>query len=162
MAAVTICSDFGAPKNKVSHCFHCFLMKSAIVEVFTPQCYESEPFFFFNRTSCWAFISMPLLTSRCSLLLLYIWYSGRDTPPVIRGSPPPTTFDNPLISSSGVFSLSFHTNSSSTFKLALNLCCPTLKPLIRRSYWALEMWPVQTLMCRRHTRFRRFSMNTRI
>ena len=24
MAAVTICSDFGAPKNKVSHCFHCF------------------------------------------------------------------------------------------------------------------------------------------
>ena len=24
MAAVTICSDFGAPKNKVSHCFHFF------------------------------------------------------------------------------------------------------------------------------------------
>ena len=24
MAAVTICSDFGAPKNKVSHCLHCF------------------------------------------------------------------------------------------------------------------------------------------
>ena len=24
MAAVTICSDFGAPKNKVSHCFHYF------------------------------------------------------------------------------------------------------------------------------------------
>jgi len=24
MAAVTICSDFRAPKNKVSHCFHCF------------------------------------------------------------------------------------------------------------------------------------------
>ena len=23
-AAVTICSDFGAPQNKVSHCFHCF------------------------------------------------------------------------------------------------------------------------------------------
>ena len=23
MAAVTICSDFGAPKNKVWHCFHC-------------------------------------------------------------------------------------------------------------------------------------------
>ena len=23
MAAVTICSDFGAPKNKVRHCFHC-------------------------------------------------------------------------------------------------------------------------------------------
>ena len=24
MAAVTICSDFGAQKNKISHCFHCF------------------------------------------------------------------------------------------------------------------------------------------
>ena len=24
MAAVTICGDFGAPKNKVSHFFHCF------------------------------------------------------------------------------------------------------------------------------------------
>ena len=24
MAAVTICSDFGAPKHKVCHCFHCF------------------------------------------------------------------------------------------------------------------------------------------
>ena len=24
MAAATICSDFGAPKNKVSYCFHCF------------------------------------------------------------------------------------------------------------------------------------------
>ena len=25
MAAVTICSDFGAQENKVCHCFHCFL-----------------------------------------------------------------------------------------------------------------------------------------
>ena len=24
MAAVTICCDFGAQKNKISHCFHCF------------------------------------------------------------------------------------------------------------------------------------------
>ena len=24
MAAVTNCSDFGAQKNKVCHCFHCF------------------------------------------------------------------------------------------------------------------------------------------
>ena len=24
MAAITICSDFGAPKNKAWHCFHCF------------------------------------------------------------------------------------------------------------------------------------------
>ena len=24
MAAIAICSDFGAPNNKVCHCFHCF------------------------------------------------------------------------------------------------------------------------------------------
>ena len=24
MAAVTICSDFGAPQNKICHCFYCF------------------------------------------------------------------------------------------------------------------------------------------
>ena len=24
MAAITICIDFGAPKNEVCHCFHCF------------------------------------------------------------------------------------------------------------------------------------------
>ena len=24
MAAITICSDFGTPQNKVCHCFHCF------------------------------------------------------------------------------------------------------------------------------------------
>ena len=26
MAAITICSDFGAQKNEVWHCFHCFLI----------------------------------------------------------------------------------------------------------------------------------------
>ena len=26
MVAITICSDFGTPKNKVWHCFHCFLI----------------------------------------------------------------------------------------------------------------------------------------
>ena len=26
MAAVTICSDFGAQENKVGHCFHCFFI----------------------------------------------------------------------------------------------------------------------------------------
>ena len=29
MAAITICSDFGAPQNKVCHCFHCFRMYSS-------------------------------------------------------------------------------------------------------------------------------------
>ena len=29
MAAVTICSDFGAQENKVCHCFHCFPRREA-------------------------------------------------------------------------------------------------------------------------------------
>ena len=35
MAAVTICSDFGSPQNKVSHCFHCF--RSISHEVMGPD-----------------------------------------------------------------------------------------------------------------------------
>ena len=31
MAAITICSDFGAQKNKVSHCFHCSVQFSRSV-----------------------------------------------------------------------------------------------------------------------------------
>ena len=33
MAAVTICSDFGAQKNKVSHCSHCFPIYLPLVSV---------------------------------------------------------------------------------------------------------------------------------
>ena len=33
MATITICSDFGAQKNKVSHCFHCFTMNQGKLEV---------------------------------------------------------------------------------------------------------------------------------
>ena len=29
MAAVTICSDFGAPQNKVCHCFPIYLLSDA-------------------------------------------------------------------------------------------------------------------------------------
>ena len=38
MAAVTICSDFGAPQNKVWHCFHCF--PSISREVMGPESYR--------------------------------------------------------------------------------------------------------------------------
>ena len=39
MAAVTICSDFGAPKNKVWHCFHYF-------PIYFPWSDETDPMFF--------------------------------------------------------------------------------------------------------------------
>ena len=56
MIAVTICSDFGAPKNKVCHCFHCFPI-------------------YFPWSECWALSQLfhsPLsLSSRGSLVLLH-------------------------------------------------------------------------------------------
>ena len=33
MAAVTICSDFGAPQNKVWHCFHCSPISNEVISV---------------------------------------------------------------------------------------------------------------------------------
>ena len=40
MAAVTICSDFGVQKNKVSHCFHCFpiYLPQSILNEISPRC----------------------------------------------------------------------------------------------------------------------------
>ena len=50
MAAVTICSDFGAQKNKVSHCFHfqLFVNKIFYCKIFTLQ-YCAD----FCHTSTW-------------------------------------------------------------------------------------------------------------
>ena len=43
MAAVTICSDFGAQKDKVWHCFHCFpiYFPSFIISFNTGKCFLS-------------------------------------------------------------------------------------------------------------------------
>ena len=46
MAAVTICSDFGAPKNKVWHCFHCF------PHLFPMKWWDQMPWSSFSE--CWA------------------------------------------------------------------------------------------------------------
>ena len=39
MAAITLCSDFGAPQNKVWHCFHCTQLHTPIscVRIFIPN-----------------------------------------------------------------------------------------------------------------------------
>ena len=38
MAAVTICSNFGAQGNKVSHCFHCFLIYFILYDHYIYYC----------------------------------------------------------------------------------------------------------------------------
>ena len=38
MAAITICSDFGAPQNKVWHCFHCFPIYLPSPQIFFKEC----------------------------------------------------------------------------------------------------------------------------
>ena len=54
VAAVTICSDFEAPKNKVSHCFHClpiYLPRSDGTGCHdqTRQCIEKQGHDFANK-----------------------------------------------------------------------------------------------------------------
>ena len=47
MAAITICSNFGAQENKVSHCFHNCLLKS-VVELRKYQRYKDSCLFYFH------------------------------------------------------------------------------------------------------------------
>ena len=42
MAAVTICCDFGAPENKVWHCFHCFPWR--LGQLVPSQHYKGKPY----------------------------------------------------------------------------------------------------------------------
>ena len=80
MAAVTICSDFGAPKSKVCQCFHCFPtylpgsdgtrchdLSFLNVEFFKPT---------FSLSSCISFIkrlfSSSLLSSKRVVLFAYL------------------------------------------------------------------------------------------
>ena len=51
MAAVTICTDFGAPKNKVSHCFHCF--PSICHEVMGPDVEAETPILWPPDSKSW-------------------------------------------------------------------------------------------------------------
>ena len=62
MAAVTICSDFGAQENKVCHCFHCF-------PIYLPWSYGTgchDICFFESLDLNQFFPSPPLLSSRGS------------------------------------------------------------------------------------------------
>ena len=55
MAAVTICRDFGAPKNKVCHCFHCFPI------YFPMKWWDQMPWSSFSE--CWALSQLFPLSS---------------------------------------------------------------------------------------------------
>ena len=72
MAAVTICSDFGAPKNKVWHCFPIYLPWSD-----GTGCYDLF-------SECWAlsqlFHSSLSLSSRGSLVLHFLHKGGVKIP----------------------------------------------------------------------------------
>ena len=71
MAAITICSDFGAQKNKVSHCFHCF--PSVCHEVMGPDAMISV---FWILSLSQLFHSPLSLSLRGSLVLLHFLPKG--------------------------------------------------------------------------------------
>ena len=68
MAAVTTCSDFGAPKNKVWHCFHCF-------PIYLPWS-DGTMMPWSSFSECWALSQLfhsPLsLSSRASFVLYFL------------------------------------------------------------------------------------------
>ena len=81
MAAVTICSDFGAPKNKVSHCFLCFPIVTeldAMIFVFWmlsfKQAFSLSSFTFIKRLFSSSSISaVRVLTPAYLRLLIFLW-----------------------------------------------------------------------------------------
>ena len=59
MAAITICSDFGAPKNKVWHCFHCLKHRTLLLSPVTSTtgycfCFGSNPSLFLELFLHWS------------------------------------------------------------------------------------------------------------
>ena len=68
MAAVTICSDFGAPQNKVWHCFHCFPIyfpevMGPDVMIFISECCFKPTFSLSSFTFIKRFFSSSLLSA---------------------------------------------------------------------------------------------------
>ena len=72
MAAITICSDFGAQKNKVNHCFHCF------PHLFAMKWWVQMLWSYFSE--CWVFRQLfhflLSLSSRGSTILLHFLHKG--------------------------------------------------------------------------------------
>ena len=56
MAAATICSDFGAPKNKFSHCFPIY-SRAQLFE--TPWTYQAPLTMGFSRQEHWSRMPFP-------------------------------------------------------------------------------------------------------
>ena len=71
MAAVTICSDFGAQKNKVSHCFpsicHEVMGPGAIPAILLPACASSSPEFLMMSAG-WQYIVLTYSFSYLELV----------------------------------------------------------------------------------------------
>ena len=88
MAAITICSDSGAPKNKVSHCFHCFLIYlpwsdgTGCHDLFFVYCFKPtfslSSFTFIKRPKIWCF---PIVCWRW--LLRIPWIARRSNQSVL-------------------------------------------------------------------------------
>ena len=68
MGAVTICSDFGAQENKISHCFHCFPICLSWSD--GTRCHDLRGFFFWYWVLSRLFHSPPSPSSRGSLVPL--------------------------------------------------------------------------------------------
>ena len=78
MAAVTICSHFGAQKNKVSYCFHCF---SFCLQSFPASVFSNESVLHMRWPKYWSF-SFKISTSNEHLGLISFRMDWLDLPAV--------------------------------------------------------------------------------
>ena len=79
MAAITICSDFGAQKNKVWYCFHCFpiQMRLSLTKVIIPWCKAYESAFMVCQGGSCTFKSQKILLRGMYIVVPFIKLPGR-------------------------------------------------------------------------------------
>ena len=89
MAAITICSDFGAQEEKVSHCFHCFPIyfpcsdgtrchDVCFLNVEFKPAFSLSSFTFIKRLFSSSLLSaIRVVSSTCLRFLIYIYHVKR-------------------------------------------------------------------------------------
>ena len=125
MAAVTICSDFGAPQNKVFHCFHCFSIYchevmgwDAVIFVFWMLSFKPtfslSSFTFIKRLFSYSLSAISMVSAAYLRLLIFlpailIPACASSRPAFLMELNMPANLENSAVAT-GLEKVSFHSN----------------------------------------------------